>query len=279
MTVGNEEPIYSKEDQRKKYLKHRPEYPPLKQTLGYNRLLKFSKEIKIILFTINDNEYQAALAFMKPPSRIFNRSVVFPSAGCVVGRFAGHMVALIQTNVGSNSRIYIKDAIDFFQNAEHIYGVGVGYAFDRSKKLGDVLVSNKICDLRSSKMNKEQQFLNRGFTYLVDNQEAEEMHFPVAKDGREAVVHVGTIASFDMLMDNKEFRDKLRRAVPDVIGGEMEGGVLMEFKNVSETIVRAKIIKGIVDYGDGKKEKSWQFTAAMAAFAYTEKLLENPDFR
>ncbi len=49
----------------------------------------------------------------------------------------------------------------------------------------------------------------------------------------------------------------------------MEGGELLRFigKGKIEGVI---VIKGVTDYGDGKKKKDWQFTAASAAFNYTE---------
>ena len=256
------------------FKRHKPEYPPLKGTDKHEELSAFINNVHIILHTVNENEYQAAVTFLEPPSKHFKRSVVFPSAGSVVGRFAGHKVALIQTDAGMNSRNYIEDAIEIFKNTKYIYGVGVAYAFDRVKyKLGDVLVSNKICDLRSSKINKKGRFINRGRLIDVPSNRNEELDFKVSQD-RCAKVHAGTIASFDMLMDNIEMRDKLRNAVPDVIGGEMEGGILMELRDENK-MKQAMVVKAVVDYGDGTKGKKWQFTAAMAAFTYTKKLVKS----
>lgn len=59
-------------------------------------------------------------------------------------------------------------------------------------------------------------------------------------------------------------RDKFLRAKSVAIGGEMEGGELLEFHN-DQKIKGVIVIKGVADYADGKKEKDWQFTAAMAA--------------
>ena len=51
----------------------------------------------------------------------------------------------------------------------------------------------------------------------------------------------------------------------------MEGCELLE---IQESLKKKKIIiKGVADYADGKKDKKWQFTAAMAAFNYVEKMI------
>lgn len=100
---------------------------------------------------------------MEAPSKEFERAVVFPSAGTVVGMFAEHKAALIQTDAGSNSSEYVQNAIDTFPNARFIIAVGICYAFDSSKfKLGDVLISKQISDLRNLKFNECCEVVNRG---------------------------------------------------------------------------------------------------------------------
>ncbi len=282
----DEQPKYDKEEQKKLFRENRPGHPPNQGSPEHKELSEFKDKIKIILQTINENEYQAAVTFMKPPSENFEKSVVFPSAGTVVGYFGKHRVALIQTDVGANIGDYIKDALKTFKEARFIIGVGVGYAFNRDKyKFGDVLVSKKISNLRNWKFNKDGDVINRGEIVDIVNDLQKlfcrnlnfEKDFEVAKpNGRVSEVHSGTFASFATLMDNKDMCDKFRKAVPEVIGGEMEGGELMQFqkKRLIEGVI---IIKGVVDYGDGLKEKGWQFTAAMAALTYTrDKLADLP---
>ena len=248
---------------------------------------EFSEEVEIILQVVNENEYQAAVTFLESPSANFPKSVVFPSAGTVLGYFANHKVALIHTDIGANIGDYIQGAINTFKKAKFVVGVGVGYSFDRKKyKLGDVLVSKKISDLRNWKFNKEGEVVNRG--EIVDIVDALQNVFcrglnfdedfevskpePPSEEARTSKVYSGTYASFAVLMDNKHMRDKFGDAVPEVIGGEMEGGELMQFQK-KRKVGGVIVIKGVVDYGDGTKEKGWQFTAAMAALTYTRDKL------
>ena len=284
----DEKPTFDEKEQKKLFRAHRPLPPPTPSSAEHKELLAFTQEVKIILQTVNENEYQAAVTYLTPPSDKFQKAVVFPSAGTVVGYFGVHRVALIQTDVGSNVGDYVQDAKDTFKNAKYVIGVGVGYAFNRDKyKFGDVLVSEKISDLRNWKIDKDGEVVNRGeiiavvkdlkLIFCKDLQFDDE--FEVAKpegdseDGRFAEVHAGTFASYAVLMDNKEMRDRFGAAVPEVIGGEMEGGELLRFqtKKIIDGII---VIKGVVDYGDGTKEKGWQFTAAMAALAYTRDKLK-----
>ncbi len=241
----------------------------------------FCNEVEILLQTVNEDEYQAATTVMEPPNEKFRRAMVFPSAGKVVGTFAGHKTALIQTDVGSNSSDYIQSAINTFPNARFIIAVGASYAFDNSKyKLGDVLISKKISDLKNMKFDKFGDIVDQGETIdVIDDLKSVfcmdlmfEEDFAVSKNGRISNAHCGRYASYSALLNHKQMRDKFRAAIPEAIGGDMEGGELLQFqqKRKIEGII---VIKGVASYADGCGGKEWQFTAALAAMKYTESKL------
>ncbi len=270
-------PLYNEAQQRELFTANRPAHPPKPGTEEHKKLKEFSNEVEIILQTVNENEFQAAATEMEPPDQSFSTAVVFPSAGKVVGMFADKKAALIQTDVGANAGDYIQDAIDTFPNAQYVIGVGVCYAFDPKKyKFGDVLVSKKISDLKISKFENDGTFTDRGQTVDVVNELISTFCMDLTlKDGfkvsknteRTSIVYTGRFLSYSVLMDHKETRDKFRAAVPEVIGGEMEGGELLKFQT-RRKVKGVIVVKGVVDYADGKKEKGWQFTAAKAALHY-----------
>ena len=234
---------------------------------------------------MNDNENLAALTYMKSPSEGHESNGVqnFPDVGMVVGVFAKKKVVLIQTDPGESCEEMVKETIDCFPSAQYILAVGVCYGFDRKKHLlGDVLVSKQISDLKNLKYKADGKIENRG-----ENKDVADFLSKVfckrctfsppfkVTDTRDAKVYAGTFLSRPVLMDNKSERDKFHAAVPTAIGGEMEGGVLMKLAKQEPTLNGVIIIKGVVDYGDGTKNKDWQFTTAMAAFQYTETKLKS----
>ncbi len=161
-------------------------------------------------------------------------------------------------------------------NVKYILGVGVCYGFKQDYKLGDVLVSDQIQELvnpkfhnaeiqdrKGKKLDVEGHLYHTFCTDLRSNPGLE------VSDGRQSEVHVGTILSYSALINWKELRDELHHITKFAIGGEMEGGELLRFigKGKIEGVI---VIKGVADYGDGEKKKGWQFTAASAAFNYTE---------
>ncbi len=237
--------------------------------------------MEIILQTVSDNEYQAATTLIEPPDAKFERAIVFPSAGTVVGMFAGHKTALIQTDEGSSSPDYIQSAINTFSNAKFIIAIGVGYAFDSSKfKPADVLVSKKISNLKNLKFDKNCEILDRGETIDVVNElklvfckdRTFKEDFIVSKNGRISRAYSGRYASYSTHLSNKEMRDKFRAAVPEAIGGDMEGGELLRFQKNQE-IEGIIVIKGVAGYADGCRGEEWEFTAAYAALKYAQSKL------
>ena len=283
----SEKPCYDADAKAKCNANITLEDPPQEGTREYNELQKHCEEVEIILHTVNDNEHLAALTYMKSPSedRESNGVQNFPNVGMVVGVFAKKKVVLIQTDQGNNCEKMVKDTIDYFPSAQYILAVGVCYGFDREKHLlGDVLVSKQISDFNNFKYMEDGTIENRGETKNVNDflfnvfckRSDIAINQPLkVTNTRDAKVYIGTFLSCPILMNNKKERNKFSVAAPTAIGGEMEGGVLMKLEKQEPTIKGVIIIKGVVDYGDGMKNKEWQFTTAMAAFQYTETKLKS----
>ena len=261
-------------------------------------LENFSRKVAIIIHTVNDNEYWAAVDHLGPPVSDdgnhlpgLTTSVIFPKTGSAVGMFGGYKAALVQTGMGEKCRGDIEDALLNFPNAKAIIAVGVAYGKSHEKcKFGDVLVSQSIEDMSTVKFAKDSTIIERGKkdhvkpniekifckqteTFVVMK------HFTCTKEGREPQIIPGTIISMSWLVDDEETKMKILKNFPEAIGGEMEGYVLLQIqgRNASQNPPRqldVVVIKGVADYGDGKKLKDWQFTAAMAAVGYAHYKLE-----
>ena len=256
---------------------------PEKGSTEYGLLENYQNEVEVILHTLNDNEYNAATTYLSAPAMeggSFEKAIIFPRTGIVLGTFAKKKVALIQTEQGSKIRGDIEKAIKKFPKAMCILGIGVCYAMDDQKyKLGDVLISNKINNFENFKYKPDGQIEDRGqaidmvdpllrvFCKNTDN------HDPLlVTSERYFKAFPGTLVCSPQLVNNLQERERRKTAVPTAIGGEMEGGELLKFV-LENKITGIIIIKGIADYADGKKSKEWQFTAAMAAFKYAESKL------
>ncbi|KAL2818898.1 nucleoside phosphorylase domain-containing protein [Aspergillus granulosus] len=80
------------------------------------------------------------------------------------------------------------------------------------------------------------------------------------------MVHIGAVASADTVMKSGEHRDNLVK-LEGVIGFEMEGAGV--WNNIS-----CIIIKGVCDYADSHKNKTWQAYAAATGAATAKAFLE-----
>ncbi|RAH46267.1 uncharacterized protein BO95DRAFT_120599 [Aspergillus brunneoviolaceus CBS 621.78] len=109
-----------------------------------------------------------------------------------------------------------------------------------------------------------------GLWAVIPVQENEQASEPTgsARTRREVKIHHGLIVSGNKLIKDSQFRDSLDKAFGGhVLCVEMEAAGLM---NNFPCIV----IRGICDYADSGKEKSWQEYAAAVAAAYAKELLE-----
>ncbi|KAK6527640.1 hypothetical protein TWF694_004623 [Orbilia ellipsospora] len=88
---------------------------------------------------------------------------------------------------------------------------------------------------------------------------------------QQPCVHIGTVASGDIVMRSSQERDKIAKE-EDVIAFEMEGAGIWD--NLS-----CIIIKGVCDYCDSHKNKTWQNFASATAAAAMKALLEQYNHR
>ncbi|KAF2403403.1 purine and uridine phosphorylase [Trichodelitschia bisporula] len=84
--------------------------------------------------------------------------------------------------------------------------------------------------------------------------------------GEHVVVHYGTIASGNQVMRDAKERDKVSTKLGGVLCFEMEAAGLMNS-------FPCLVVRGICDYADSHKNKSWQPYAAGTAAAYAKELL------
>jgi nucleoside phosphorylase len=86
------------------------------------------------------------------------------------------------------------------------------------------------------------------------------------REGRDIVVHYGTIASGNQVMRDGATRDNVSSEFGSVLCFEMEAAGLMNS-------FPCLVIRGICDYADSHKNKRWQAYAAGTAAAYAKEVL------
>ena len=129
-----ETPKYSDAAKAKVMLEKHPLSAPKVSSPLYRALLDYSKEVAIILHTVNDEYWAVMDRLLAPQSDTIpalgtplTGSITFPTKGMVLGRFGGYKVAVVQTNMGAECRDEIEVVLERFPNAQAIIGVGVAY--------------------------------------------------------------------------------------------------------------------------------------------------------
>ncbi len=245
------------------------------------KLAEFAKKVVLILHTCNNNEYLAVIKSLEPPTDA-SSCICYPKSSCVLGKFAGYRTAVVTTGQANECRHPLSEAVESFPNAQAIIGVGIAYANSKDLKYGDVMISKHIEDCVQVKFH-DGKIINRGQRPRVRasveeifcrNVESWGLHKPFhCSRDRISSARSGCIVSAPWLVRDEGLKKTLFKHVPDALGGEMEGWALLEVQ-VTHTRVAVITIKGVADYGDKTKEDKWQFTAALAAVAYTHYQLE-----
>ena len=276
LCIATEIPKYGRDDQDEVYLKYKADQrPPREGTTEHSELSSFCREVSVIIQT-PEQESPAFLKFMGPPSEKFQRPVVFPSVGSIIGNFANQKIALIHTDADD----YI---LDIFPNVKYIIGIGSCTAFDKKKcRLGDVLVSDCIMDMTKCKLDKDEKITsqNRGvlvndtlkslFCGKLDFDEA----FKVSNLDRESEVFNGMFISAPSFIKNDLFCKKTQEKFGNSIGYETECGELLQMQK-DKKIEGFIIVKGVANFVDVEsKGKEWHFTATLAAAQFVRDKLQ-----
>ncbi len=235
------------------------------------------KKTDILLISVNEAEREGVLKYLLPvPSKDAIINIVHKKINYRIGRLGYHLVAHVESGMGSanqrGSFTTVSDAIQTIK-PKLVIMVGVAFGIDKKKqRIGDVLVARRIINYEMSRVNsgdkadtpRDSMPYSGKLLYNVFSSAIDWNHF-VSKRQKAKVIF-GDVLSGEKLIDNLEFCEKLKKMFPKAIGGEMEGTGLSSAcinKDIHEWI----IIKGICDWGDGKKNKKAQPRAANSAMS------------
>ena len=292
ITTDTGQPKFSNDDFRKTRREKEPK--PALPIAQEQDVKAFVSEVVILLHTVKEEELVAVYELLKPPLKLENTIFYHLDTGIEVtlGVFGNHKAALVRTSKGGDCRQEIGRALKSLHALKLIIAVGFAYGRRDKCKLGDVLVSTTIDGVSNFRVDKSGEikidegdvrhtamdikprntFTKRNWTDFI-----------CSKNGnRESQIHCGVIISSPMLLNNKSALEKLIAREGRFIGGEMEGQELAHVtssKDSEHHDVDFIVIKGVADFGDGTKEKDWQFTASLAAASYAEKRLEETQNR
>ena len=290
LTVEDDEPKFNNKNFMEIRDSKKPKPPPQKKEQDVQ---KFMSEIVILLHTVKEEETVAVYDRLKPPLGLTSTLHYHTGTGIAVtlGMFGNHKAAVIRTSKGGDCRHEIERALESLPQLQLIIAVGFAYGRRDKCKLGDVLVSTTVDGVSNIRVEGGEIKINEGMvrhtpmtlqakntfdtTGLID--------FVCSSDGkRKSEVHSGVVISSPMLLNNRDVLEKLIAREERFIGGEMEGQELAQLtvlKDGKYHNLHFIVIKGVADFGDGTKEKDWQFTASLAAATVAESRLEETQNR
>ena len=254
-------------------------------------------QVQVLLLTVNNNEFNAAKSFLMP---LQNHSIYkyhhrldtshsTDTAIYYLGQYGACSTALTKIDPGSASRTGVSFAphlaFNCFPNLAAIICVGVACGVEGKSKMLDVLVSSKVINYDKARVEKGD-FTPRGETIPASRylhqlfSQFDLPHISLNIHNRALQItppkiHNGIFLSGPFLIDDPKFKAKLIKSfAKEAIGIEMEGGGL--FAAILETKVHGILVKSVCDFGDGKKNKKYQPTAAVIAGEYVRHVLNDP---
>lgn len=265
---------------------------------------KLLADVLVLLVTVNDNENFAALSYLKPPeghedvykyTDVKNHGTELTEAAVYfIGMYGACPTAIRKIKPGSNlhggASTVPRMAYNCFANLCVIIGVGVACGVEKKAKMCDVLISEKVTNYDQARVQSTGE-LPRGTTVLASEYLYEEfnqfMQWPSPKSKLHKYLQdvgfdcmprkkIGVILSGPYLIDDPDVKQqKIDTFAPEAIGIEMEAAYLFAAAKGAKTDVT--IVKAVCDFGDGKKNKVFQPTAAILAADLVHTVLDDPN--
>ena len=258
---------------------------------------EIKSRIQILLVTANEIEYYAVIASLKPLDGYFclvkyhhvMSNITGKNALYIFGKF-GYFDAAVhkmpQQGPAAAQDVVTVAANCFGHSLNAIFAVGVACGVEKKAEMLDVLVSEKISVYTAARIStkdddddddddSEYKIVNRGEsnmqvssflqTYFDQPPKWPTKSSKIASNlAKKPTLRKGNILSGNYLIDNKKFKKRLLKEFAyNAIGIEMEGAGL--FHGHADSKYKIMIVKGVCDFGDGKKNKRYQPTAAMLA--------------
>lgn len=234
-------------------------------------IINIVKRVKILLITAAEPEKKALLNTMKPLSNQKEiLKVVGKKTAYHIGRLGLYPVAHVhcknQGSVGSGgSMLTVADALNEIKGVHVCVMVGIAYGANKDKQnIGDVLVSNAIQTSESIRISTDDNGkvrIDDRNELLIPGEIIRNQFLSFDYDNREYEIHHGIFLCGEKLVDNADYKkellnrfNKIKKCKESIIGGEMEG-VGLAYSMASIDNLNWMVVKGISDFGDGKKKE------------------------
>jgi nucleoside phosphorylase len=162
--------------------------------------------------------------------------------------------------------------------------VGIAFGLNpQQQQIGTILISQRLQLYEHQRVGTghggKQVILPRGDRIQAPTRVLDRFRAGCKNWLGPANVQFGLILSGEKLVDNTAFRDRLRRAEPEAIGGEMEGAGLYAAAHLAKT--DWIVVKAICDWADGSKglhKAEYQRLAADNAARFTFHVIAQGGF-
>ena len=199
-----------------------------------------------------------------------------------LGKFGQFDAVVVLSTMGSEgvsgSTLTIDSMIRIW-SPKAVILVGIAFGANKKKHLpGDVLISDSIVPYELQRLGTETIQRNSipPCSSLLLNRFRNSFRWNFYRpDMSKVSKHIGPILTGGKLVDNLDFKMELLRKYPTAIGGEMEGSGLFSAatKNRTEWI----IVKGVCDWGDGRKNDNFQPLAVASSVSICELVFSEPN--
>jgi len=197
-----------------------------------------------------------------------------------VGRFGVHTAAVVRCTMGTTGPAGVTLATDAairVWKPRAVLMPGIAFGMTRKKhRPGDVLVARSIVPYEVQRRGAGEPVSRapqpEASALLLGRLRTPAWSF-MRPDGSAVLRHEGPILSGEKLVDDEQFKAELSRLHPGAIGGEMEGVGLAAAS--SRNRVDWALVKGVCDWGDGRKNDAYQELAAAAAVSLCHFICED----
>ena len=246
-------------------------------------------ETKVLFITANPTEYKAVMKFLKPRNSTktllkceYKISIGFlkRTEHYTFGKFGKYNAAvqrMVKQGPAAAQSVIMTTAF-CFKNLEAIFAVGVACGVKGKTKLLDVIVAKTVnfyTDARLSTKDGKLKIESRSKSHFDTSQQycSKFEQLPEWSTKSSSIIkrlpkppemHLGNVLSGNYLIDNEDIKTcLLDNFAPKAIGIEMESAGLFYEKDSCD--VQLMVVKAVCDFGDGKKTKEYQPTAALLA--------------
>ena len=249
--------------------------------IKYNHL-KDKNIADILLLTATKTETKALHSHLAPICEDGILEIEKDDTVYYAGVFGGYNIVHCQcNNMGTQEKgssiLKTTNALSDWSNIKAVVMIGIAFGMyenegEKPQHYSDVIVASKVFPYENQRVNSDGKTKFRGQEHSASEKLADAFSV-ISRSwtrkntfGEKTNIEISPILSGEKLVDNIEFRDRLKEEKPEYRGGEMEGiGVASSCESAKKPWI---LLKGICDFADGNKgedKHTKQKDAAQAA--------------